>query len=133
MSKAIESPGEDISDALLPSQYHDLIRHQSSVINAEYRLLWAILADAIRIYLNPSRSGDFEEVRNWFESRQTKPGSLFAFEIVCDYLGIDARRLLNHLKSLNGCAFSSDPVPDSRPPGFEIENVKRSMRRAGKR
>jgi hypothetical protein len=110
MNTGIKFTRENLSDSILPSQYNDLLRRPSTVADGEYRLLWNVLEDAIRSYLanracsNPTQRRNFEEVRIWFEPAD-EPRSLFAFETVCDLLGIDSGRLLNGLKSLDAREF----------------------------
>lgn len=102
----VEFTGEDLSDSILPSQYNDLLRRRSTVADGEYRLLWSVLEDAVRGYLanrpcsNATQRKRFEEVSDWFEPAD-EPRSLFAFETVCDLLGVDSGRLLKGLKSLD--------------------------------
>ena len=106
MNATVEFTREDLSDSILPCQYNDLLRHRSTVADGEYRLLWAVLEDAIRSYLtnggcsNPTQRKRFEEVRRWFEPAG-ELRSLFGFETICDLLGIDPGRLIKGLKSLD--------------------------------
>lgn len=112
MNKGIEFAPEDLGGSILPSQYNDLLRRRSTVADGECRLLWSVLEDAIRSYLanrgcsNPIQRKSFEEVRSWFEPTDGTR-SLFAFETVCDLLGVDSGRLLKGLKSLD----ASDLLP----------------------
>ncbi len=107
MNSRFELQTEDLTDAILPCQYNDLIRrHRSSIREGEYRLLWAVLEDAIRTYVanrgcsNTSQRRKFEEVRDWFEP-QAEVSALFDFQNLFDLLGIDSGLLLKGLKSLN--------------------------------
>jgi hypothetical protein len=106
MNTAIEFASEDLSGSILPSQYNDLLKRRSTLADGEYRLLWAVLEDAIRSYLtnrgcsNPTQRKRFEEVSRWFQPA-AELRSLFAFETICDLLGIDPGRLLKGLKSLD--------------------------------
>jgi hypothetical protein len=112
MNTGIEFASEDLGGSILPSQYNDLLRRRSTVADGEYRLLWTVLEDAIRSYLvnrgcsNPTQCRKFEEVRSWFEPAN-EPRGLFAFETICDLLGVDSGRLLKGLKSLD----ASDLLP----------------------
>jgi hypothetical protein len=112
MNNQIELPNQDLADAILPCQYNDLARRRSSVPEGEYRLLWAVLEDAIRTYVanrscsNTAQRTKFEEVRDWFEPAQAGPRALFDFQNVCDLLGIDSGRLLKVLRSLDGRSFA---------------------------
>src|SRR5579885_260085 len=89
---------------VFPCQYNDLIRRPSD-LDGERRLLWAVLEDAVRLYLaNVKRSTRnqrvaFEEVRRWFTAPIADRG-LFAFRTICDVLEIDAGALLRGLKSM---------------------------------
>ena len=110
MNTATEFASEDLSGSILPPQYNDLLRRRSTVADGEYRLLWRVLEDAIRSYLanrecsNPAQRKSFEEVRSWFEPAD-EPRCLFAFETVCDLLGVDPGRLLKGLKALDAREF----------------------------
>ncbi|MGA8567005.1 MAG: hypothetical protein WB580_04345, partial [Candidatus Binataceae bacterium] len=74
MNTAIEFAPQDLGDSILASQYNDLLRRRSTIVDGEYRLLWRVLDDAVRSYLanrgcsNPTRCRKFEEVRSWFEA-----------------------------------------------------------------
>jgi hypothetical protein len=101
----MEIANDDLTDGILPTQYNDLIRRRSLDSEGDYRLLWAVLEDAIRTYLtNRARSNlaqrrRFEEVHNWFEPGQAGRRGLFDFLTICDILEIDSGRLLKRLKS----------------------------------
>jgi hypothetical protein len=72
----------------------------------EYRLLWAVLEDAIRTYLsNLKRDGErqckaFDEVSEWFFAEPQASHGLFGFQSVCDALGIGSHELLLALNKL---------------------------------
>ena len=97
---------EEFSSAVLPSQYNDLIRRRSLNSGGEYRLLWAVLEDAIRLYLssvkrvNPTQCRTFEEVHEWFFAGRRPGDGLFGFYSICDGLGICADELLLSLGKL---------------------------------
>ena len=80
---------------LLPSQLRD--GACAAERSGEKRLMAAVLADAIRIYLKLHGSHGagsqilFRETERWLWSPER--GWLLAFENVCDVLGIDAERL----------------------------------------
>jgi hypothetical protein len=96
---------EDLSDCVLPSQYNDLFGRRSVYRDGEYRLLFAILEDAIKTYLankrcaNPAQKKRFEETRGWFESARESNAGLFGFQSICELLEIEPARLLESLKS----------------------------------
>jgi hypothetical protein len=85
--------------SILPSQVVDGNRAE---LSGERRLLAAVLADAIRLYLKHARSRTasgqilFRETESWVESRDRR--SLVAFESVCDVLHVDADRLRRALR-----------------------------------
>lgn len=113
MNTSIKFASEELSDVILPCQYDDLIRRGSSLREGEYRLLWAVLEDAIRTYVtnrscsNAAQRRKFEEVSDWFEPAEAEPRALFDFQNVCDLLGIDSGRLLKGIKSLDARSLSS--------------------------
>ena len=107
MENPLDSAPQSLADAILPCQYNDLIRRPSAVAIGEYRLLWAILEDAIKTYVGnrncstAAQRRKFAEVREWFKPVRPSHG-LFGFHNVCHLLGIDSARLLQGLKSLDG-------------------------------
>jgi hypothetical protein len=99
-------PNEDFTEAIPPFHQYDGLVSGNSISEGEYRLLWAILKDAIRIYVancscsSAVQSRRFKEVRDWFEPAHTEAPTLFDFRSVCDLLRIDSDRVLNALKSI---------------------------------
>jgi hypothetical protein len=91
-------------DAIAPSQYYDA-RHPSVSSDGERRLMLAVLKTAISDYLQGSDPRTREsrrrsdEVGAWIGDRSTASG-VFAYEEVCESLGIDADRLRKRLSSL---------------------------------
>jgi hypothetical protein len=89
---------------LLPGQYADLIR-RNQTIQGEFKLLLAVLEDAIRCYLRSvnakdrERHPDFVEVRDWFEAGARR-ADIFSFDHLCAALGIEPRGLLERLRTL---------------------------------
>ena len=77
--------------------------------SGEKRLMAAVLADAMRLYLKYAQSvtvggrREFRETADWVESRAL--GELFGYQSICETLGIDAERLRARLRVL---AASSD-------------------------
>ena len=100
---------------LLPSQYNDLARSGRSVSAGEYRLLWAVLEDAISTYLanrdcsTRNQRREFEEVCNWLHATQNPLQDLFTFASICEVFDIEADLLLKALESL-----SNDDSPIQR-------------------
>jgi hypothetical protein len=92
---------------LMPVQYDDLIRRRG-VIDGEKRLMLAVLEDAIRSYLrnlnakDGERRREFLEVKNWFNSgaRNQRIPNVFAFQNLCEALGIEPVCLLERLRAM---------------------------------
>jgi hypothetical protein len=91
--------------SVLPAQYYARWRNHGP-FEGEFRLLFAVLQDAIRCYFH-SRTGktyqrrlEFREVKRWFEDRSDC--ALFAFENVCGLLGIDSGALRRSLELASG-------------------------------
>ena len=122
MTQAMNSFLND-SGAILPSQYSDLVRRRTGGFEAERRLLWAVLDNAIDSYLanmhcaTAKQRDEFEEVRAWFRPLTGRPGRLFSFESICDLLEIDGRMLLKGLESIRttGSRANMRPPQASRP------------------
>jgi hypothetical protein len=114
MDTAAQLSPEVLTDSILPSQYVDLIRRRSTLCEGEYRLLWAVLEDAVRIYRSDRARSNrvqrerFQEVRDWFEQKSANHSNLFDFRSLCEQLGIDADRLRKGLKSVTPRTFDDD-------------------------
>ena len=88
-------------DILLPEQYNELRRRRHELCG-EFKLMFAVLEDAIRCYLNHMNARTrqrrilFYEVRDWMNSNHGK--GLFAYETLCEALGVDGERLRGSLE-----------------------------------
>src|SRR5579875_253593 len=88
-------------DLVLPGQYYDIVGRKQWQ-DGEYRLAFAVLADAVACYYKyrnaKGRKGRllFEEVRLWMHSR-TRSG-IFAFRNLAEILGIDPDALIAALE-----------------------------------
>jgi hypothetical protein len=95
---------EAFGGPILPVQYFGPLK-QRQLFNGERRLLLAVLDDAVRSYLSDmNRAGrqqrlQFAEVQRWFYAPGGSQG-LFAFESICDLLGIDANIFRKRLGSI---------------------------------
>jgi len=120
----------DNSNPILPSQYSDLIRRRSFALDAEHRLSWAVLEDALGSYLanqacaTAKQQRAFAEVNAWFHSAAHETRGLFAFESICDFLAIDSAKLLKALESIRARGSPRDhqfpgvsPVHEAAPAG----------------
>ncbi len=96
---------EDFGEAILPVQYFELINRRK-FLDGERHLLLAVLEEAARSYLtnmncrNREQRIRFAEVRRWFYPRDEQQG-LFAFESICDLLGIEANIFRRRLGSIS--------------------------------
>lgn len=97
-------------DLVVPSQFFATLPRQAPSMRGEYRLLVAVLQDAIECFRehaharNKWRQRLFDEVQNWITEEDGDaighddqvPG--FSFEYVCDVLGLDAADLRRGLQ-----------------------------------
>jgi hypothetical protein len=89
---------------MMPSQYYDLIGRRT-MLDGEKKLLFAVLEDAIRVYvlnMNARTSNarrDFDEVRNWVNTRGNQ--DLFTFDALCGVFGIAPDALRQQLAVLS--------------------------------
>jgi hypothetical protein len=111
-------PSEDFGSAVLPAQYFESAK-RSKLFEGEYRLLLAVLEDAVRSYLanknlrNQEQRIRFAEVRRWFyPTGNAAQQPLFAFQSICDLLGIDASSFRKRLDFI-----SIRDLPTDRRPG----------------
>jgi hypothetical protein len=104
---------------LLPVQYDDLVRRHVTR-DGERRLLLAVLKDALRCYLKNMNGPTahayriFEETAHWFYAKHQV--GIFAYEHLCDALGIDPEPLREWLKTLHhgGNGAERDPNHGAR-------------------
>lgn len=97
---------EDFFGSLLPSQYFEHVERRK-LESGEYRLVLAVLNDAVRSYVSNigARSREqrarLAELRRWFYSHDDplKQG-VFSFESVCDLLGIEAGIVRRRLRAI---------------------------------
>ena len=94
-------PANYFGDVLLPTQYHDVVGRKRWQ-DGEYRLAFAVLADAVASYYKYRNAKGrksrmlFEEVRFWMKSRSRN--GIFAYQNLCEALGIDPGALLRALE-----------------------------------
>jgi len=95
-------PANFRGDTVLPVQYYDIVGRRRWQ-DGEYRLAFAVLADAVACYYKykgaRSRRGRllFEEVRLWMHSHSRN--GIFAFRNLCEMLGVDPDALSDALES----------------------------------
>ena len=88
-------------DTLLASQYFDRVRRRRD-LTGEQRLMCAVIEDAVDVYLKhaadrrPEHQRLFDDAERWVESDDRS--WLYAFETICDYLGLDAGNVRQGLR-----------------------------------
>lgn len=127
--KATTPPTALLSDLLVhPDQFFSL-RYGTLHRTGEYRLLVAVLQDAVidwfryRGASHPRGRRLFEEVSSWFAT--TDQVSLFSFENICAHLGIDP----NYLR--RGLLEWQPSHPGQRTPSFPMAPVVRNREQVG--
>lgn len=89
-------------DTLLASQYFDRVRRRRD-LTGEQRLMFAIIEDAVDVYLKhaaarrPEHRRLFDDAERWIESDERS--WLYAFETICDHMGLDADHVRQGLRS----------------------------------
>lgn len=118
-------------DFLVPAQFYDLTRRRAS-LDGETRLVFAILEDAVRIYVKNAaatrgyRRMLFHEVAQWFDTADG-PQHPFTFSYVCDVLGVNPDYLLGCIRSLK-----ADDLPTKQMRSVGRRHVVRAGRRANR-
>ena len=116
-------------DFLVPTQYYDLMRRRSA-LDAETRLVFAVLEDAVRCYVknvHGTTRGQrlaFREVSAWFDAANG-PHNPFSFTHICDVIGIDPSYLRTQLKTLR-----PDDLPTKQMRSVGRRHVVRPGRRS---
>jgi hypothetical protein len=110
-------PGPFAPDSFLPSQYFDRLRHGER--SGEWRLLVAILEDAVNVYRKQVGARDprgrqlFQEAEEWIEDPDRT--WIFSFENICDLIGLEADWLRRGLR-----AWKEEARRDSRKVEVEV-------------
>jgi hypothetical protein len=103
-----------VPDTLLPSQYFDRVRRRKDM-TGEQRLMFAVIEDAVDMYLKhaaatqPTHRALFAEAEHWIESEDRT--WIYAFESICDYLGMDSGHLRRGLRAWKARARGEVPAP----------------------
>jgi hypothetical protein len=96
-------PQRDVAYPLTPQQYYDQFS-RAERLDGEWRLLFAVLEDAVRCYTTAARSNRgadrraLEEVKRWVEARGDR--DLFSFDSICRVLDLEPDRLRRQLASI---------------------------------
>jgi HD superfamily phosphodiesterase len=94
---------EDTGYPMTPQQYYDAVNRRHA-LDAEPRLFFAVLEDAIRCYAmaanshSAARRREFEEARQWVETRGDY--DVFSFDSICRIFEIEPENLRRQLKTL---------------------------------
>jgi len=127
MALKLSSAGDEPSerpDVLLPVQFFATMRRRLPNKTGEYRLLVAVLEDAVHCFQqHASATGRrgrrlFGEVERWFMDESAAPASngnapRFSFEYICSVLGLDPAWLRQGLRRWR--AVHATPVPAPAP------------------
>jgi hypothetical protein len=101
-------------DTMLATQYFDRLRRRRD-LTGEQRLMCAVIEDAVDSYLKhaaairPEHQDRFAEAEAWIESADRS--WLYAFETICDYLGLDAGYLRDGLRRYKAGARRQTATP----------------------
>jgi hypothetical protein len=85
-SDRIAHPQRDVAYPITPQQYYDQFS-RAERLDGEWRLLFAVLEDAVRCYTTAARSNRgadrraLEEVKEWVGARGDR--DLFSFDSIC--------------------------------------------------
>ena len=126
-------------DIIVPSQFFATLRRQAPRKGGEYRLLVAVLEDAIDCFQENAHAANkwqqrlFNEAQAWIlgegaESDADKQGPRFSFAYVCDVLGLDAAYLRWGLQQwrTRSCAIADAQHAENR---HHATSCERPMRR----
>jgi hypothetical protein len=109
-------------DTMLASQYFDRIRRRKA-LTGEQLLMCAIIEDAVDNYLEhaaatrPDLQERFDEAERWIESSDRS--WLYAFETICDYMGLEVDYLRNGLRQWKAKARGEGALPAPAAEGPE--------------
>jgi hypothetical protein len=105
-SDRIAHPQRDVAYPITPQQYYDQFS-RAERLDGEWRLLFAVLEDAVRCYTTAARSNrgvdrraleEVEEVKDWVNTRGDR--DLFSFDSICRVLDLDPDRMRRQLASI---------------------------------
>ena len=93
------------ADIILPVQFFETVKHRAPTKTGEYRLLVAVLHDAVSRFQKYALEDDHEcaEAEQWIMARDTRfegtaDAAGFSFEFICAVLEIDADYLRGGLR-----------------------------------
>jgi hypothetical protein len=95
----------DEGACILPCQFTEMNKKRNR-LEGEYRLMFAVLEDAVSRYIGNLRCETleqrkiFRETAQWFHRKSDPSAGIYAFESICAFLGIDADRMRKGLMSL---------------------------------
>jgi hypothetical protein len=118
-----------VPDTMLASQYFDRVRRRKD-LTGEQRLMCAIIEDAVETYLKHATASRRDlrervaEVEHWIAS--TDRSWLYAFETICDYLGLDASYLRRGLGRWKDRVRETAAAAPPEPEGAETPELQRA-------
>ena len=115
-------------DTIIPSEFFATLRRQAPSKQGEYRLLVALLKDAIDCFQEHAHARNkwqqrlFDEAERWITGEdgdaisKEDQAPRFSFEYVCDVLGLDAAYLRWGLQQwrARSCVIADAPHAESR-------------------
>jgi hypothetical protein len=116
-----------VPDTLLATQYFDRVRRRKD-LTGEQRLMCAIIEDAVDVYQKHAAAADglhralFEDAERWIECEDRS--WIYAFETICDYLGLDSAYVRRGLRAWKARARSEATTP---APVAEVVDRPRAM------
>lgn len=124
-------PGLFAPDTLLAGQYFDRVRRRKD-LTGEQRLMCAVIEDAIDVYLKHAATTvrhhreSFDDAERWIESEDRT--WIYAFETICDYLGLDSTYVRRGLRACKARARGETaPVPAAAPESVEAGDRPHAM------
>lgn len=117
-------------DTMLASQYFDRMRRRKD-LSGEQRLMCAVIEDAVDMYLKHVAATRrdlverFAEVERWIESEDRS--YLYAFETICDYLGLDGPYLRRGLYRWKAKARGETAAAPAAAASLDAPESRRAM------
>jgi hypothetical protein len=117
-------------DTLLASQYFDRVRRRRD-LTGEQSLMCAVIEDAVDVYLKhaatdrPEHRRLFDDAERWIESGDRS--WLYAFETICDYLGLHADYVRQGLRGWKARARREAAAPAAAVEPVETPDRPRAM------
>jgi len=116
-------------DTLLATQYFDRVRRRKDM-TGEQRLICAVMESAVETYQKHATAtlrlhrDLFDEAERWIESQDRS--SIYTFETICDYLGLESDYLRRGLRAWKARA-RGEQAAQAEAPSTPIEPADRPL------